>query len=380
VSRTLILALLVSRLAAAEAAPRQVKLAASLFGETVGEVQLTLVEKASTRLTYRSTVRVVRDSQRFRQQALIDVTFDSTTGQLIHSVARRCTAPDDDSAPPTCGEARELSKLAAVPALAAELFLSRKADGAEHCIDVIDEESATTGRACATAKAGAGGIELSGNKLGEAFRARVSEGLLVSLELPRQGALFTRATGQIELSDDDLFAEPIPASGDATAGVHHGLLKLRIFGAPEALAGLQAVSAPGQSALVGDDGASLLVEVRRVAMPKGKRSRAVLDKVAFLVAQGRGGHLDCQAATAWLLAQAKSRGWHVQSVEGFAFVDGRFAFHQWAIVNTPDGPVPVDPLLAQVPADAGHVQLATMGESAGSLLMTFRRGLSVAVQ
>ena len=40
---------------------------------------------------------------------------------------------------------------------------------------------------------------------------------------------------------------------------------------------------------------------------------------------------------------------------------------------------PADPLLAQLPADAGHVQLLPAGEDAGALLVKSRGRLNVAV-
>jgi len=152
-----------------------------------------------------------------------------------------------------------------------------------------------------------------------------------------------------------------------------------LYGAPQALHSLEELSTPGQR-VVAHDAGSLVLEVHQVTLPKDSQTRHLLDKAAFLVAKAAGEHADCQAAAAWFIAEARSRRWKVRPAFGLAYVDGRFAFHSWAVVDSPQGSIPVDPLLAQVPADAGHVQLAAPGESAGTVLVSFHHGLSLAVE
>jgi hypothetical protein len=374
------LALLLSTTAHAdEDGVRHNRLAASLFGETVGEIHLTLRVGRVETLTYRSNLLVVRDKNRLRQEGFIEASFDADSGQLIRSVARRCSGPADGSSEPVCSPTRELSHLTAAPALAAELLLSRAADDREHCLDIVDEETGIKGRACAVVKSTPTGFVLSGSKLGEAFEARVDSNGLISLELPRQGARFDRATGSVQVSDEDLFAAPIPSSGDVTEVLRAGHLRLRLFGEPPAMERLRGITLPWQTISEPDSG-SLLVTMTQATLPKDSRSRKQLDKAAFLVAKAAGSHTDCQAASAWFIAEARKRHWKVDPAIGFAWVTGRFAFHSWAIVHTPGGSVPVDPLLAQVPADAGHVQLAPAGESAGAVLVSFHRGLAIHVE
>lgn len=371
------LALLALLLPLAARATVHRRLSASLFGETVGEVRLTLDPGV---LTYRSQMTVVRDKVRLRQTAFLQSRFDPATGALLHSVARRCSGPDRPDAELSCGPSRTLLAPdgAPAPALAAETLLARS-PGPSRCLAVVDEESGQRGEACAIATRTAEGVRLDGVKLGLPFRALVVDGLVVELELPDQGARFAEAGGAVEVSDEDLFAAPIPASGDAAAAVRHGVMRLRVLAPPESLARLALVTAPGQSVLEGQGG-PLRLEVRRVEPPRTRRTRGMLDRAALLVAQARGSHVDCQTATQWFLEQARSRRWKVLPAIGFAFVDGRFAFHEWAVIQTPDGPVPVDPLLAQVPADAGHVQLSSSEASTGALLVEFRRGLSLEVE
>lgn len=388
-SRALFVAVLAATLAPAallaEAPTTRTRLAVSLFGETVGEVRLTRRGGPETTLSYRSDVLVVRDRVRLRQRAFIEVTCAPGTFALVRSTARRCTGPEDESQPPTCTRTRTLGAKdggGAVPALAAELALAEltaRSPGEERCVEVVDEESGTRGRACARAAPAPGGVELSGGKFEVAFRAQVAGGALVLLELPAQGARFSPVEGELQLSDEDLFADPIPASGDVLRGVRLGRLRIRVMASPGALAALRTVSAPGQRILE-EAPDSLLLEITRVRPPRTPKSRRLLDHAALLVATARGGHVDCQTATAWFLARARERGWNVRPAVGFAWVDGRFAFHQWAVVDTPEGPIPMDPLLAQVPADAGHVQLANLAESAGELLVAIRGGLSLVVE
>lgn len=373
---------LASALPARAEPPLRRRLAADLFGETVGEVRLTLDRRGDLEiLTYRSDLRVVRDRVRLRQKAFIEAAFRAD-GALVRSLARRCSSPEQGDAPPTCGDWHRLDGAqakGAAPALAAELLLARARDG-EQCLDLIDEETGATGRACATVKRDRSGVELVGNKFGAPFRARIHGGLPQLFEAPEQGARFVEALGAVELSDADLFADPIEASGDADGALRRGKLRLWITGEPAAIARLAQVKGPGQRLVESREG-SALVEVTRVAIPKAKRSRQQIDAAALLVAEARGRHVDCQAATTWFLERARARRWKVRPAVGFAWVDGRFAFHSWAIVETPDGArVPVDPLLAQVPADAGHVQLVDVGTSAGAVLVAFRRGLSLVVE
>ncbi len=355
------------------------RLSASLFGETVGEVHLAHRMGRFSTLTYRSNVLVVRDKARLRQEAFIEVTFDSDSGTLIHSVARRCSGPADGSTEPVCTPARTLDRLGSVPALAAEIILARKPDNISHCIGVTDEESGITGPACAVASTGlTSGVDVVGSKLGIEFTAHLEDGELVSLELPRQGARFERTSGAIDVSDEDLFAEPIPAMGDVPAALRGGRMRVKLYGAPQALKSLRSLTAPEQR-VVGEEAGALVVETVQMKPPKDAASRRILDAAALLVAKARDTHADCQAAAAWFVNEARKRHWKVRPTFGIAYVDGRFAFHAWAIIDTPGGHVPVDPLLAQVPADAGHIQLAPPGEGAGSVLVSFHHGLTLEV-
>lgn len=362
----------------AQASDRDVvrqRLAAHLFGQPVGDVRLTLTTGAdSTTLTYRSELRVVRDKERVHQTAELEVSYSD---HLLRSHARRCTSASP-GAQPTCAPEVTLENRPQLPSLAAELLLARRLPG-QHCLDVVDEESGATGTACAEVRYETSGNRmLIGTKLGAPFLARVNaRGMLVYLELPDHGARFSAIEeGALALSDADLFADSVPSSGDIAAGLRRGTLRLKLTAPAEALELLSRVQAPAQRTLK-RDGTTALVETRQARIPTSPRDRRIIDAAALLVAQARGTHTDCQTATEWFLAQARKRGWDAKQAVGLAWVDNRFAFHSWVLIKTESGSVPIDPLLAQVPADAGHVQLAAPGESAGSLLVAFRRGLSV---
>lgn len=178
------------------------------------------------------------------------------------------------------------------------------------------------------------------------------------------------------LSDADLFADAVPSTGDVDAGLRRGRLRLNLVAPADALEALSRVQAPWQR-MLSRNGTAAVMETRQARIPKSALARRVADVAALLVAQARGSHDDCQSATEWFLVQARKRGWRAKQAVGLAWVDNRFAFHSWVLVETDGGPIPIDPLLAQVPADAGHLQLAAPGESAGGLLVAFRRGLSV---
>lgn len=369
-----LLCLLVSVSAPAHAEVEQ-KLGAYLFGQPVGEVRLTLSQTdGRSTLTYRSTLHVVRDAVRLKQSAALEVEY---ADRLLRSRAIRCTATGEQA--PTCASPVERGEAEAGvwPSLAAELLLAARPAG-EHCLEVVDEESGARGKACARVQPEPGGHRfLSGTKLGAPFRARVdARGMLVYLELLDHGARFEAIDRHLSPSDEDLFADPVPSSGDVVAGLRTGKLRLRLTAPSEALALLAAVKTPGQK-MRKREGSTAVVETRRLALPKSAGARQVLNAAAFATLKSRGTHSDCQEATEWFLGYAKRKGWTARQAVGFAWVDGRFAFHSWVLLETDAGTFPVDPLLAQVPADAGHVQLAEGGESAGSLLVAFRRNLSV---
>lgn len=377
----LLLPVLLAASLPSRATASDVRLELQLFGETVGEVQLSeRREDARRTLTYRSRTRVVRDAIRLRQDAFIESTYDAATGHLVRARSQRCSAPEEQPERRTCVPERRHGPAEAVASLAAELVLARGTPDEERCIDVVDEESGTRGRACARViEAPDGGRELVGDKLGVAFRARVRDGRLVELELPAQGARFIETDGPIEMSQADLFAEAIPSTGPVQDALRRGRAVLWLTAPPAALDRVAALDAPGQQVLERAAN-SVKLEVTQAPRSKSSRTRALLDHAALLVARAKGRHADCQLATSWFLEQAQARRWKARPVVGLAWVDGRFAFHAWVVLDTPDGPVPIDPLLAQVPADAGHVQLAAPGESAGTLLVDFRRGLSLVVE
>lgn len=376
--------LLVASVARADGAVARQRLRVSLFGESVGEVRLTLSARGAERtLTYRSDVTVVRDTVRTRQQGFIEATFEDATGRLVSAQARRCSGPEADAHATNCTKPTARGRGARVPSLAAELLLARGGAGPERCIDVVDEESGNEGVACAVVTIDDSGTRtLDGHKLGVAFRARVDRhGLLSSLELPAQGARFEIADGEIERSDADLYADPIPSAGNVPRALRAGSLRARLLASPEALARLpEDLASLAGHARVERPGDAVIIETRRITLPKGRASRRIVDHAALLVAQARGGHVDCQGATRWFLAEAKKRGWKAKPAVGIAWVDGRFAFHAWAVIETPEGLVPVDPLLAQVPADPAHLQLAAPGSETGALLVAFRGGLAIEVE
>jgi hypothetical protein len=346
----------------------------------VGEVHLTRRAGRTSTITYRSNLLVVRNKARVRQEAFIEATYDTASGNLLRTVARRCSGPADGSSEPECTKSRVIDRPdASVPALAAELVLARSPDGRNHCLMVTDEETGITGPDCAVVTADDTGVNLVGSKLGQEFRARVEKNELTSLELPSQGARFERTNSTVEVSDEDLFAEPIPATGDAAAALRAGRMRVSLYGPPASLKSLEALSASGQKVL-GTEGGVVRIETVQAKLPRDPPSRRMLDIAALLVAKAAGSHTDCQAAAAWFVSEAHHRHWKVRPAFGLAYVDGRFAFHTWAIVDTPGGHVPVDPLLAQVPADAGHIQLAPAGEAVGTVLVSFRHGLALEVE
>lgn len=365
---------------------RRQRLAATLFGATVGEVRLTLVERADeATLLYRSDLTVVRDTVRLRQRTAIEARFHPITGALVHTSGRRCTAEEKGSGEASCVDAPPVTAKnapGAVPALAAELVLSRREptegksrDGWPACVEVVDEFSGRRGSACATVQRRDDGvIELDGEKLGQPFRARVRDGMLEWFEAPGQGARFTAVTGPVLRSGADLFADPVPSVGNVTGGLRRGVLSLRVEAPAEVLSQI-AANAPGQQVIL-READEALVELRQITPPRSPKAAKELAHAALLVAKARGSHVDCQAATDWFVAQARRRGWTVEPVVGVAWVHGRFAFHAWAVIDVEGHRVPVDPLLAQVPADAGHLQL---GSEAGAVFLAARKAMRLEV-
>lgn len=69
---------------------------------------------------------------------------------------------------------------------------------------------------------------------------------------------------------------------------------------------------------------------------------------------------DCNEYAVLYVALARAAGLPARTVAGAAYLDGRFYYHAWAEVRLGDW-VPVDPLLGQFPADAGHVRLVVGG-------------------
>lgn len=344
------------------------RLGAYLFGQPVGEVVLTLSEQNErTTLAYRSHLRVVRNRERLTQTADIEVVYSE---RLLRARSRRCTGD-------ACTPEKTLRRRSEAPSLAAELLLARKPPG-EHCLSIVDEETGVVGKACASvAPEPAGGRVLEGTKFDQRFRARVdARGMLVFLELPEHGARFEAIAGALVLSDADLFAEAVPVRGDVREGLLKGALSLRLTAPAAALDVLERLQAPAQR-LTERDGSTIVVRTTARRVPKTGATRRRLDAVSRLIAQAKGNHDDCQAATDWFITEARQRGWGARPAIGLAWVDGRFAFHAWALLETPDGLFPIDPLLGQVPADAGHIQLAEPGVSAGELFVAFRRGLSI---
>lgn len=378
---------------------RRQRLAATLFGATVGEVMLTLVEAPDeSTLSYRSDLTVIRDTVRLRQQTHIVARYDSHTGEVRQTSARRCTTPesgaghasstrgrDSGAVEDSCTDSRPITSRDApdfVPALAAELFLARSAtsgpspqSGGNHCLDIVDEVSGHRGTACAVIQQAANGtVLLRGDKLGQPFRARVRDGILEFFEAPAQGARFSKATGPVIRSSADLFSDPVPSTGNVFSGLRRGRLTLQVEGPDDVLNSLD-LTAPGHHA-ISRDGSSTLLELRQITPPRNSTAARTLAHAALLVARARGAHVDCQEATSWFIDQARQRGWKVEPVVGIAWVQGRFAFHSWAIIEVDGERVPVDPLLAQVPADAGHLQF---GKDAGAVFLSARRSLHLRV-
>lgn len=69
---------------------------------------------------------------------------------------------------------------------------------------------------------------------------------------------------------------------------------------------------------------------------------------------------DCNELTVLFVALARAAGLPARPVAGLLLRDGRFYYHAWAEVYLGDW-VPVDPLLGQLPADAGRVRIVTGG-------------------
>lgn len=401
---------------------KQRRLALVLWGETVGEVLLR-VEEGQHRSTFRydSDLSVVRDSSSFRQSSSIESKVDSQKGTLISSRSWRCRE-SRRAENPRCEEGPQLSAsepkwAGKVPALAVEWLLAKRALAAkaqaegqiknhsdpqsgehsgdrpqaqkesrsrpsrtrpnseessgEDCVEVVDESSLTVGKACASARIlDPRTVELWGHKQGEPFRARVRDGLLEFLEFPQQGARFVPASGEVQRSSRDLFAAPIPSEGNPKNALLQGQLRLRFEG-PERVLDEIDLDAPGHRK-VRRTGQALEVEIQQIkpgAKAKNSREFAAL---SLVLAQSRGQHHDCQEATEWFLELAKKRGWNAQPVLGLAWVDKRLAFHSWVVVEVAGQLIPVDPLLAQVPADAGHIQLKN---GAAQVFLDARRSL-----
>lgn len=356
------------------------RLAARLFGATVGEIEFELktVGEQST-VAYRSDLLVVRDRVRLRQRAFIESRFETDSGRLLGARARRCTAPAESPSHSDCSAWREVGAdpEGAIPAIAAELILSRKVGAADPvCLPTVDEESGERGEICAELRRTPEGVELRGTKLGAAFRALVRGDRLMLFEATEQGARFEAVEGRVQVSDADLFAGPVEFDGDARAALRRGRLRVKLEGHPFALEVVRRASGPGQR--VREVAGALEVDKVQVPVPRDRKARAQLDRIAFLLMQSRGTHEDCQVATDWFLEQARQRGWKARRATGVAFVEGRFAWHAWAVVDTGAGEIPVDPLLAQAPADAGHLELVPAGEE-GEALVRLRQALRLVV-
>jgi len=81
---------------------------------------------------------------------------------------------------------------------------------------------------------------------------------------------------------------------------------------------------------------------------------AALPTALGALEHGRG---DADAHTLLYVAMARAVGLPARTAAGLVYLDGAFYYHAWAEVWL-DGWVPVDPMLGEFPADAGHVRFA----------------------
>lgn len=123
------------------------------------------------------------------------------------------------------------------------------------------------------------------------------------------------------------------------------------------------------------EGSTVVVTVpMALEVPRELRER--LDAWIALADEG-----DCQARSAALLEIAKAEGYDARGVVGLVYLDvGRppgFYAHAWVEVQSPSGPIPVDPTLRQPVADAARLVLAEDGPDAPGAVLRALAAISV---
>jgi hypothetical protein len=209
----------------------------------------------------------------------------------------------------------EVALSAAVPIAPKKGWQASLPAGPEVCLDVFDEATGETGRACARTE----GDGLAASVLGVAETiAPAADGFPAAVAVAAQGARFVR--------DAEATAprEPPRLHGTVVAGPAD----------PERAASFCGVPRDGEVD-AGD--------------------------LAFLPAPRAEGP-SCREKTAAWLARASRAGLEGRTAVGVAWDGQRFVWHAWAEVRLERGWVPVDPSFGELPARGPRFTLATWAE------------------
>lgn len=80
---------------------------------------------------------------------------------------------------------------------------------------------------------------------------------------------------------------------------------------------------------------------------------------------------DCNEHAILFAALGRAVGMPTRIISGLVHHDGRFVWHAWNEVQTPDGWLSVDPTWGQLPTDVGHLRLVSGGAGAQLDLLKF---------
>jgi hypothetical protein len=192
-----------------------------------------------------------------------------------------------------------------------------------------------------------GGVELDGLALDDHRQARVGDVVTIR----REGAVVGRPLG----GDDPALA--------AEALVQSDHPKIRAMA----------------QRVVGDAADTRVAAERILAWVHDHVDQAVVAGVpsALEVLEKRQG--DCNEHAVLFAALARAAGVPTRIETGLAWQEGRFAWHAWNAVKVEGGWLSVDPTWRQLPADVGHLRIATGGLAAQADLLRVVGRLTISV-